>query len=643
MYFDSGDCGWTCEFCDALFWYEERLRSGTSGRRPRYSHCCRGGRVALPYPRVPPDSIIRLFQDTDFLTNIRTYNSMFSMTSFGAKVDDFINDGSGPYVFKVEGQIHHWIGSLCPPLNEPPRFLQMYIYDTDNELSNRIGLFSNDGRSRIRQQNVTLLMDVLATTNELVKLFRTTKDLCNSSSVPDFSIRLYSLYNALSYDKPSPGSIGAIILDEGGWSPDLLLRNNTSECDRKLTMNMYYSYLLHDRQGIYTHLLMGGRLLQQFIVDAYVCIEQSRLDYIRNNQNLFHTEFLQGIEDAVERGDSEGRSIGKRMILPSSFTGGPRYMYKHYLDALAICKVHGKPQFFITFTCNVKWPEIRHMSKFPSLKPEDRPDIIARVFHIKVKSLIDFLKKKKPFGQVTADLYTIEFQKRGLPHCHLLLWVKQTSMVTQPSDIDRFISAEIPNPDEDPLLYKVVTELMVHGPCGLLKPTSPCMFNGSCCKGFPKNFQPTTFFDKNGHVHYRRRNSGFTVKKNGIIIDSRNIVPYNRVLCLHFMAHINVEYCGWSMLIKYLFKYISKGTNRIRYKITKFPNNDTVSNESPSDVNEIQNYIDGRFICPYEAYWRIFNFMIHDRNPLVQVLFVPLENSHNIIYILKGKLRLTHK
>ena len=71
------------------------------------------------------------------MENIRAYNQMFSMTSFGAKIDDSVNDGYGPYVFKVVGQISHWMGSLCPPEDQNPRFLQMYIYDTQNEVDNR--------------------------------------------------------------------------------------------------------------------------------------------------------------------------------------------------------------------------------------------------------------------------------------------------------------------------------------------------------------------------------------------------------------------------------------------------------------------------------------------------------------------------
>ncbi|XP_076928067.1 uncharacterized protein LOC143591885 [Bidens hawaiensis] len=99
------------------------------------------------------------------------------------------------------------------------------------------------------------------------------------------------------------------------------------------------------------------------------------------------------------------------------------------------------------------------------------------------------------------------------------------------------------------------------------------------------------------------------------------------------MAHINVKYCGWSMLIKYLFKYISKGADRIRYSISKTPTEtDRSHRPQPSNVNEIQNFIDGRFICPHEAAWRIFNFDIHVRNPAVQVLAVHFENMQNVTF-----------
>jgi hypothetical protein len=101
-------------------------------------------------------------------------------------------------------------------------------------------------------------------------------------------------------------------------------------------------------------LIYGGRLFQQFVVDAYKCIEGIRLMWVRRNQNALRSELYSGLRDAVLRGDTSPASIGKRIVLPSSFTGSPRYMIENYQDAMAICRWVGYPDLFITFTCNAK-------------------------------------------------------------------------------------------------------------------------------------------------------------------------------------------------------------------------------------------------------------------------------------------------
>nr|GFA93387.1 DNA helicase [Tanacetum cinerariifolium] len=90
---------------------------------------------------------------------------------------------------------------------------------------------------------------------------------------------------------------------------------------------------------------MYPELFQQYVVTAFCAIEQNKIDYVRENQNDIRSEYLSGIYDAINREDSDGSDCGIRVILPQSFTGGPRYMYNHYLDALAICRVHGNPSF----------------------------------------------------------------------------------------------------------------------------------------------------------------------------------------------------------------------------------------------------------------------------------------------------------
>ena len=99
---------------------------------------------------------------------------------------------------------------------------------------------------------------------------------------------------------------------------------------------------------------------------------------------------------------------------------------------------------------------------------------------------------------------------------------------------------------------------MMHGPCGTSNPNSPCMIDGTCSKRFPKEFVETTFTGTDGYPHYRRRNDGKHIIKNGIHLDKRYVVPYNPYLSKKYNTHINVEICSSSKCCKYLNKYVYK-------------------------------------------------------------------------------------
>ena len=73
--------------------------------------------------------------------------------------------------------------------------------------------------------------------------------------------------------------------------------------------------------------------------------------------------------------------IGRKVILPSTFQGSARNMRQRYHDAMAIVVKKGKPDLFITFTCNPKWKEIAE-NLYPNQQAYDRPDIVSRVFKI---------------------------------------------------------------------------------------------------------------------------------------------------------------------------------------------------------------------------------------------------------------------
>jgi hypothetical protein len=127
-------------------------------------------------------------------------------------------------------------------------------------------------------------------------------------------------------------------------------------------------------------------------------------------------------------------------------------------------------------------------------------------------------------------LHTIEFQKLGLPHVHIIFWVSTDTSQPTPEQIDSIISAEIPDPTADPLAYALVGEHMVHEPCGKLNPNSPCMKNRKCSKYYPKPFHDQTTINENGYATYKRRNDGRFVLKGSTKLDNRWIVPHNPIL-----------------------------------------------------------------------------------------------------------------
>lgn len=139
----------------------------------------------------------------------------------------------------------------------------------------------------------------------------------------------------------------------------------------------------------------GGRLYQQYIVDAFSVIEQTRLHWFKTHQNTVRADMYQNIRDQVRKGDENPNSCGKSFILPASFTGSKRYMNQNFLDALVICRAIGHPDIFLTMTANPKWPEIQQMfDHTPGLTTNDAPDVVSRVFKLKLDQLIHLIHKK---------------------------------------------------------------------------------------------------------------------------------------------------------------------------------------------------------------------------------------------------------
>ena len=102
------------------------------------------------------------------------------------------------------------------------------------------------------------------------------------------------------------------------------------ELKNHCTQLQYYAYHLMVHAGnTFNVLHRMGRLFQQYIVDMYSKVEAAHLSYIRFNQTKIHAELYQGLADAIQEhgGNIDGSQIGKKVILPSSFTGSARYQH----------------------------------------------------------------------------------------------------------------------------------------------------------------------------------------------------------------------------------------------------------------------------------------------------------------------------
>ncbi|QQP50759.1 ATP-dependent DNA helicase, partial [Caligus rogercresseyi] len=130
---------------------------------------------------------------------------------------------------------------------------------------------------------------------------------------------------------------------------------------------------------------------------------------------------------------------------------------------------------------------------------------------------------------------------------------------------------------------------------------------------------------EDGYPLYRRRTpeeGGFTARKKGLQLDNRWVVPHSPLLCKLFMSHINVEFCNSVKAIKYICKYINKGSDRAVFEVRR----------EGATTDEVTQFQTGRYLSTNEATWRLFQFPIHARHPPVQHLSVHLENGQRVYF-----------
>ena len=213
-----------------------------------------------------------------------------------------------------------------------------------------------------------------------------------------------------------------------GWHENLRELEPGRQHPKHITQTRYATYRMQFQPGEFSTILQGGQLFQQYIVDMWASAEHSQLNYLHYHQDELHASVYSGLEDVIDGADDnvDLYQLGQRVILPSSFVGGPQFMQQCFQDAMAIACYYRKVDIFLTMTANPKWEEIAQ-ALLPGQHAHDRPDLVTHMFHLKKEALIAEITKDGIFGRSVAHVYQIEFQKRSLPHIHLLIVLKDGS------------------------------------------------------------------------------------------------------------------------------------------------------------------------------------------------------------------------
>ncbi|XP_058799382.1 uncharacterized protein LOC131668913 [Phymastichus coffea] len=662
-----------CTHCNAKHFDSERVqRKGLS-----FNDCCSHGAVALDRTLDFPQELAFLFNGThaksnNFFEHIRYYNNSLSFASFNANLVNFQSRRPGPYCFKIHGQIYYQINTaLYPSENEQPAFGQLFFVDQEEALNCRYtqnphldqetlslldktirenNIFAqsyammkqeiNDQRLLMNEENepeLQLLFSLkpgfdrrrfnFQRTNEVAAIFSTTAD----GEIPESYVTIRNkntkvLHYVSTMDPNVEPWIYPLFYPYGsrGWHKNIeCAKINENDKTRRVTRMAYTKYKIAVRPDEFNALLLGRRLFQQWTVDSYVKIEKDRIQWCKDHQREIKADTYQGLHDYLlnSANDIDGQ-VGKTVILPSSFIGSPRHMQQNYQDAMALVAKTGKLDIFLTMTCNPRWKEIQE-NLLPGQQASDRPDIVARVFHLKKNRLLDVVIKNKFFGEVASYVYVIEFQKRGLPHMHLLITLKHSYKITTPEMVNKFISAQLPVKELDPILFDIVVKNMTHGPCG-----DWCKIKNKCSKKFPKDFQNETTLDENGYPNYQRKNDGITHElPNGHVIDNRWIVPHCPELLKMFNCHINVEIVSSVRAVKYLYKYIYKGHDAATVTI----GHENTASTNTINHDEATNFIETRYVGPVESCYRILSKTLQDKSHSVERLPVHLPNQQCVV------------
>ena len=428
-----------------------------------------------------------------------------------------------------------------------------------------------------------------------------------------------------------------------------------TEVSKKLYFKDFINFHLFKRENEYNLLLRGGPLLQQYLCEVMFKMEYAILNYQNYNQTLLRSCGFNAILNCLENPNLDILREGTK-YLPPSFNMGPRYLKGNKQQCLTACDQITLPDFFLTLTGNLTWPEICDNLE-EGEEPMDRPELVTRVFVGKLRATEDLLLNDA-CGRVVTYARCIEVQESGNPHAHIVFGLKDCSKPHTPHAIDTMVCAEIPDPEQHPKLYEQVKKTQIHT-CIPELCRKGRRHDQPCKKGFPKEFQSHTVINDNNKVKYRRRSpqdGGHSVIIRGrdghdVVKDNRWVVPYNKKILMFWCGHCNMERSSGPGCIGYIFKYIFKALTHQHARIERQgpnqqqrpgavegDNGEIRQMEEIHDQNgrpvrdEIEHYLICALYSPCLAVLRISGTALYRIYPAVTNLGVYLPGEQQIIY-----------
>nr|KAJ0205166.1 hypothetical protein LSAT_V11C500246540 [Lactuca sativa] len=516
-----------CSYCNAMKFYSE-----TS------TFCCLG-RIVLSN-----NGLLLVMQEAkSFRTYIRTYNNHFAFTSFGVIADkNLTKRNKGIYTFRVQGQVYHFVNDLHPD-EKSAKNLQLYFRNTENKIENRL------------TTSPRLSKDLIATCvtylhhNPYARFFRNLSDI---PCLDEYKIILKTIptQDQRVYNKPDVAQV------EGQENVEHSKRNIEVRTHSNEPKNVEYYYGCYDPLQ-YPLMFPFGELGWNQHIPKKSANEQTNNGIVTcSTTKLISPMGITNVNDLLNMEESE-------------YYAYKLQIRKHDKSCLLL---FGRllQQYIVD---NYVMLETQRLAFYRTQQHELRQEFLQGV--------VDALASGETNASVIYQrvTYVVEFQKRGLQHAHFLLILSPHYKMHNVEEYDEIVSAEIPNEKSNPHLFRMVMKHMIHGPCGDLNPLNNLYPKAFCCE--------TTQTD-NAYPTCRRRDDGVKVMVRGAELDNKWVVPYNPYLLCKFDCYVNFEICSTIKAVKYIYKYICKGCDKISFAVSSNDHHDTINEIDQFQAGEIK-------------------------------------------------------